>query len=187
MRPHTVACRNTTHVLVPVNDHGTLKARRCGGPWHRRLLLFRVKSGGAGPLPIPVHPSRLSSPTPLLCPNPIPASCVLPTGHPHARRPAAPPAACSLHYLLALAHGCWVLSHQWVEACLERGGWVSEKQYQARVGGGGWVGTAWRRCFWLCCWTVGQHQPAGRELLDGAMLSPPAAYILPLGPYRCRA
>ena len=38
-----------------------------------------------------------------------------------------------MQYLLGLAHGCWVVGHGWVEACLDAGGWVGEKQYEAKV------------------------------------------------------
>lgn len=50
------------------------------------------------------------------------------------------PALRSVQYLLGLAHGCWVVSYQWVHACLARAGWVAERNYQAQVGrqrGGG--------------------------------------------------
>lgn len=46
---------------------------------------------------------------------------------------ARPP--CSVQYLLALAHGCWVVTHQWVEACLAAGQLVDEAAYEAKVGG----------------------------------------------------
>ncbi|KAL4457738.1 hypothetical protein ABPG75_012603 [Micractinium tetrahymenae] len=38
----------------------------------------------------------------------------------------------SVQYLLGLAHGCWVVSYQWVDACLSKGGWVAERNYQAQ-------------------------------------------------------
>ncbi|PRW56179.1 hypothetical protein C2E21_5041 [Chlorella sorokiniana] len=38
----------------------------------------------------------------------------------------------SMQYLLALAHGCWVVGHGWVDACLEAGHWLPERQYEAR-------------------------------------------------------
>lgn len=38
-----------------------------------------------------------------------------------------------MQYLLALAHGCWVVGHGWVDACLEAGHWLPERQYEARV------------------------------------------------------
>ena len=40
---------------------------------------------------------------------------------------------CSVQYLLALAHGCWVLGHGWVDACLEARQWLPERQYEAKV------------------------------------------------------
>lgn len=39
----------------------------------------------------------------------------------------------SMQYLLALAHGCWVLSYGWVDACLEAGAWVPERGYEIKV------------------------------------------------------
>ena len=43
-----------------------------------------------------------------------------------------------MQYLQALAHGCWLVSHAYVGACLDAGAWVPERQYQAWVSGRGW-------------------------------------------------
>lgn len=39
----------------------------------------------------------------------------------------------SISYLLALARGCWVVSHIYVTACMEAGCWLPEKGYEAQV------------------------------------------------------
>lgn len=51
-----------------------------------------------------------------------------------------------MQYLLGLAHGCWVVSHGWMDACLEAGAWVPEAHYEAKVrrGRGGRGLQLWR-------------------------------------------
>jgi hypothetical protein len=42
-------------------------------------------------------------------------------------------ACCSISYLLALARGCWVVSHTYVAACLAAGCWLPEGDHEAQV------------------------------------------------------
>lgn len=57
-----------------------------------------------------------------------------------------------MQYLLGLAHGCWVVGHGWVEACLDAGGWVGEKQYEAKVCLLKGCGVVWMGAWWGCAW-----------------------------------
>ena len=43
----------------------------------------------------------------------------------------------SLKYMLGVARGAWVVSYAWLDACAAAGAWVSEKAFEAKVGGAG--------------------------------------------------
>lgn len=135
----TPDCRRTTHVLVPVDDRGIVGRRRwahCRDKMHGMLeALARAAAYAHGRSLHRAH--SLGSQAVPLSPPTTQNQHHHTNTHTHTHMLPRPPLPLprSVQYLLGLAHGCWVVSYQWVDACLERAGWVAERNYQAQVGG----------------------------------------------------
>lgn len=134
--------RRTTHVLVPVNNHGLHPTRRWAGGRVGGIAVVALCEAGITLLEDAANTHANSFKAHSLHAFLVPFLCC---------------AFCSMQYLMALAHGCWAVSHEWVGACLEAGKWVPERHFEAKVragqGGRMWRATGVGRGFcavWSC-------------------------------------